>query len=98
MFGGGLNEDQKTILDMSVSLRLAMTRLLGLTLSDPLRFEAAGDEDVEPSEVTLPALRKMLVQFERVVKKNQEMRVKFPDDPEKWVFALVASIALLRRV
>lgn len=29
MFGGGLNEDQKTILDMSVSLRLAMTRLLG---------------------------------------------------------------------
>lgn len=51
------------------------------------RFDAAGDDDDAPSEVTIPALRKMLVQFERVVKKNQEMRVKFPDDPEKSVLS-----------
>jgi hypothetical protein len=64
--------------------------LLTFVLPWPDRFEAAGDEDAEPSEVTLPTLRKMLVQFERVVKKNQEMRVKFPDDPEKCVSRSVA--------
>ncbi|CDZ98759.1 Uncharacterized conserved protein [Phaffia rhodozyma] len=49
-------------------------------------FDRAGDdEDDEPTVVTLPTLRKQLVQFERTVKKNQEMRVKFPDEPEKFI-------------
>jgi hypothetical protein len=50
------------------------------------RFDAAGESGQnEEGEITLPALRRQLIQFERAVKKNQEMRVKFPDEPEKYV-------------
>lgn len=50
----------------------------------PDSFDQAGDDAGEgDSALTLPALRRQLIQFERAVKKNQEMRVKFPDDPEK---------------
>jgi beta-catenin-like protein 1 len=31
----------------------------------------------------LPAVRKMILKFEKAINKNQEMRVKYPDDPQK---------------
>ena len=47
------------------------------------RFDQAGEDGQGEELVTLPSLRRQLIQFERTVKKNQEMRVKFPDEPEK---------------
>lgn len=49
------------------------------------RFDQAGEDGQGEETVTLPSLRRQLIQFERTVKKNQEMRVKFPDEPEKSV-------------
>lgn len=31
----------------------------------------------------MPSIRKLLLRFDRVVKKNQEQRSKYPDDPSK---------------
>jgi len=35
--------------------------------------------------LSLPALRRQLGRFERLVAKNAEQRGKFPDDPSRWV-------------
>jgi hypothetical protein len=32
-----------------------------------------------------PAIRKLLLRFDRAVKKNQDQRSKYPDDPTKCV-------------
>ncbi|KAL7413013.1 DUF1716-domain-containing protein [Mrakia frigida] len=48
-------------------------------------FDQAGEDGQGEETVTLPSLRRQLIQFERTVKKNQEMRVKFPDEPEKFI-------------
>lgn len=42
--------------------------------------------------MTLPALRRQIGKFERVVAKNAEQRGKFPDDPSKWVFSFAVSV------
>jgi beta-catenin-like protein 1 len=41
--------------------------------------------------LSLPSIRKLLLRFDRAVKKNQEQRSKYPDDPSKSVlcFTLV---------
>lgn len=83
MFGGGLNEDQKVILDMCVSICSSCSSRL-VDRRRRSSFEQAGDDTGEEA-LTLPALRRQLIQFERAVKRNQEMRVKFPDEPEKSV-------------
>ncbi|RXK40687.1 beta-catenin-like protein 1 [Tremella mesenterica] len=47
-------------------------------------FDAAGDE-TEDTTLTLPALRRQIGRFERVVAKNAEQRGKHPDDPSKFI-------------
>ena len=34
-------------------------------------------------ELNITGIRRMLLKFERAVKKNQDQRSKFPDDPTK---------------
>ena len=62
-------------------------------------FDAAGDEEGEVglasddqpradlsaqgTTLSLPAVRRQLGRFERLVAKNAEQRGKFPDDPSK---------------
>ncbi|ORY30833.1 putative beta-catenin-like protein 1 [Naematelia encephala] len=49
-------------------------------------FDKAGDdENGETTALTLPALRRQLGKFERIVAKNAEQRGKFPDDPSKFI-------------
>ncbi|RSH89598.1 hypothetical protein EHS25_002149 [Saitozyma podzolica] len=48
-------------------------------------FEAAGDEDSGAVTMTLPALRRQLGRFERIVAKNAEQRGKYPDDPSRFI-------------
>ncbi|KAJ3280005.1 hypothetical protein HK104_000993 [Borealophlyctis nickersoniae] len=43
----------------------------------------AGEE--APATVDLPTLKKMVLKFERAINKNQELRVKYPDDPMKFI-------------
>ena len=38
------------------------------------------------------ALKKMILQFEKRVFKNQEMRIKYPDLPEKWVEVFLSVV------
>ncbi|WWD22882.1 hypothetical protein CI109_107377 [Kwoniella shandongensis] len=47
-------------------------------------FDKAGDEEDGPT-LDLPALRRQLGKFERIVIKNAEQRGKFPDDPSKFI-------------
>ncbi|KAI0215313.1 Beta-catenin-like protein 1 [Lamellibrachia satsuma] len=42
-------------------------------------------EEPEPETLNELALKKMILQFEKRVYKNQEMRIKFPDLPEKFM-------------
>ncbi|ORX34896.1 Catenin-beta-like protein [Kockovaella imperatae] len=48
-------------------------------------FDQAGDDGTETAALTLPALRRQLLRFERTVAKNAEQRGKFPDDPSKFI-------------
>lgn len=73
--------------DLPYHTLLILTRTDSVS-HDATSFDAAGESGQnqdDEGELTLPQLKKMLIQFERVVKKNQEMRVKFPDEPEKCV-------------
>ncbi|KAN0060959.1 hypothetical protein ACQY0O_006693 [Thecaphora frezii] len=44
-----------------------------------------GDQSTVKPEVELANTRKQLLRFERAINKNQEMRVKFSDDPAKFI-------------
>lgn len=48
-------------------------------------------------ELNITAIRRMLLKFERAVKKNADQRSKFPDDPTKYVFLLFAQPRPLTR-
>ncbi|KAI9093079.1 Catenin-beta-like protein [Phlyctochytrium arcticum] len=43
----------------------------------------AGDE--APATIDLPTMKKMVLKFERVINKNQELRVKYADQPIKFI-------------
>ncbi|KAG0042038.1 hypothetical protein BGZ83_000984 [Gryganskiella cystojenkinii] len=44
-------------------------------------------DDIDPNEekFDVSAVRKMILKFEKAINKNQEMRVKYPDDPSKFM-------------
>ncbi|CAD6887382.1 unnamed protein product [Tilletia laevis] len=53
-----------------------------------LEIMNGGDDDGEKKTTAAEDLanaRKQLLKFERAINKNQEMRVKFPDDPRKFI-------------
>ncbi|TFK43491.1 Catenin-beta-like protein [Crucibulum laeve] len=39
----------------------------------------------EPDQLSVAAVRRMLLRFERAVNKNQDQRSKYPDDPSKFI-------------
>ncbi|XP_003386785.1 PREDICTED: beta-catenin-like protein 1 [Amphimedon queenslandica] len=43
------------------------------------------DEDENPEVLDAGAVKRMLLSFEKQVLKNQEMRIKFPDQPDKFM-------------
>ncbi|KIJ56815.1 hypothetical protein M422DRAFT_218491 [Sphaerobolus stellatus SS14] len=47
-------------------------------------FENAGDNQ-EVDDLTAPGIRRLLLRFERAMKKNQDQRSKYPDDPTKFI-------------
>lgn len=38
--------------------------------------------------MNIPAVRRILLRFERAANKNQDQRSKYPDDPTKYAFQL----------
>ena len=42
-------------------------------------------EDVEIDMLNSESLKKMLLGFEKKINKNQKLRMKYPDDPEKFL-------------
>lgn len=72
------------------STRLGMTKERYVQLYS---FKSASDRccpyllqlTLQSATLTLPALRRQLARFERIVAKNAEQRGKFPDDPSRYV-------------
>lgn len=58
----------------------------GTELTDQEREKILEMVENEPEVETLDigSLRRMLLSFEKRVTKNQEMRIKYPDHPEKY--------------
>ncbi|KAF9514143.1 hypothetical protein BS47DRAFT_1343472 [Hydnum rufescens UP504] len=54
-----------------------------LNIFDGAGGEGAAAEDLE--ELNITGIRRMLLKFDRAVKKNQDQRSKFPDDPTKFI-------------
>lgn len=77
-FGGGLTSQQKRILEL-------MNRA-GRT-TEGAAGDGARDEDDEGQspEEELKSLRRCILRLERAINKNQELRVKYGDDPQKCV-------------
>ncbi|KAG0343846.1 hypothetical protein BG004_004953 [Podila humilis] len=57
----------------------------GLTSDQKEIFDYVDEIDPEEEVFDLAAVRKMILKFERAINKNQEMRVKYPDDPAKFM-------------
>ncbi|GMK54190.1 hypothetical protein CspeluHIS016_0107760 [Cutaneotrichosporon spelunceum] len=60
-------------------------------------FDKAGDIEGETSGMTLPAVRRLVSQFERIVAKNAEQRGKYPDDPTKFIDSEADLDAMLKQ-
>ncbi|BEI93913.1 uncharacterized protein CcaverHIS019_0603720 [Cutaneotrichosporon cavernicola] len=60
-------------------------------------FDKAGDVEGEASGLTLPAVRRLVGQFERIVAKNAEQRGKYPDDPTKFIDSEADLDAMLKQ-
>ncbi|KAF8591532.1 DUF1716-domain-containing protein [Ramaria rubella] len=50
-------------------------------------FDGSGNEGVQEDldELSITGIRRLLLRFERAVKKNQDQRSKYPDDPTKFI-------------
>ncbi|KAG0259453.1 hypothetical protein BG011_002617 [Mortierella polycephala] len=57
----------------------------GLTSDQKDILDYVDDIDPEEERFDLGAVRKMILKFEKAINKNQEMRVKYPDDPTKFM-------------
>ncbi|KAF9195456.1 hypothetical protein BGZ51_000031 [Haplosporangium sp. Z 767] len=57
----------------------------GLTSDQKDILDYVDDIDPEEERFDLGAVRKMILKFEKAINKNQEMRVKYPDDPAKFM-------------
>ncbi|KAI8349282.1 Catenin-beta-like protein [Mortierella sp. GBAus27b] len=57
----------------------------GLTTDQKDILDYVDDIDLEEEKFDLAAVRKMILKFEKAISKNQEMRVKYPDDPQKFM-------------
>ncbi|KAF8944692.1 hypothetical protein BGZ47_003917 [Haplosporangium gracile] len=57
----------------------------GLTSDQKDILDYVDDIDPEEERFDLSAVRKMILKFEKAINKNQEMRVKYPDDPTKFM-------------
>ncbi|WOO82839.1 Beta-catenin-like protein 1 [Vanrija pseudolonga] len=60
-------------------------------------FDKATDDQEETTAMTLPALRRMTGQFERIVTRNAEQRGKYADDPSKFIDSESDLDAMLKR-
>lgn len=84
-FGGGLTSEQKEILNIfegasGEGVDDVSSTLLHMNYCDTnYRTEQAED-------LSITAIRRMLLRFERAVNKNQDQRSKYPDDPSKFEF------------
>ena len=67
-FGGGLTSQQKRILEIMDSSN---------------EGDLDGNESGPKAEEQVKSFRRSLIRLERTINKNQEMRVKFSDDPSK---------------
>lgn len=68
-FGGGLSSTQKQILDI-------------FDEGDQAR---AGEDDTAAQKTTIQTVRRQLLNLERTINKNSEMRIKWSGQPDKWV-------------
>ncbi|KAG0322727.1 hypothetical protein BGZ99_003165 [Dissophora globulifera] len=57
----------------------------GLTNDQKDILDYVDEIDPEEEKFDISAVRKMILKFERAINKNQEMRVKYPDDPSKFL-------------
>ncbi|KAF8920892.1 hypothetical protein BGZ58_004284 [Dissophora ornata] len=57
----------------------------GLTSDQKDILDYVDEIDPEEERFDISAVRKMILKFEKAINKNQEMRVKYPDDPAKFV-------------
>ena len=56
------------------------------------------EQSAEGEELNDLAVKKMLLQFEKKVSKNQEMRIKYPDAPEKFMDSEVELNAIIHQM
>ncbi|GJJ68235.1 beta-catenin-like protein 1 [Entomortierella parvispora] len=57
----------------------------GLTSDQKDILDYVDDIDPDEEKFDIGAVRKMILKFEKAINKNQEMRVKYPDDPSKFM-------------
>ncbi|GAA5882380.1 hypothetical protein JCM16303_004097 [Sporobolomyces ruberrimus] len=81
-FGGGLSSVQKQVLNI-------------MDHNNPQGEDEGGASEIPGQELTSQSVKKMLLNLEKIVNKNRDLRTKFPSDPEKFVdseFNLIETI------
>ncbi|KAJ3017236.1 hypothetical protein HKX48_003657 [Thoreauomyces humboldtii] len=57
----------------------------GLTAEQQEIWDIVDVGEEAPETIDLPTLKKMILKFEKVINKNQDLRVRFADDPIKFI-------------
>lgn len=76
-FGGGLTAEQQTILQL-------------MDTDTNVDVDGSGGADGAFGQLTLPAVRKMILALEKAINTNREMRVKYANDPSRFVESEIA--------
>ncbi|RUS25529.1 Catenin-beta-like protein [Jimgerdemannia flammicorona] len=91
-YGGGLTEEQQQIMDLMDEVdeeEVSTKRTQSVTWPD---YIATTDRYIfcplflsKPEAMDLTGVKRMILKFEKAINKNQELRMKFADDPTKYV-------------
>lgn len=96
-YGGGLTQEQKQILNIFDS---ATGEGLPEEVSAApfLSFYTDLHRLLQPEELSVTSIRRILLKFERAVNKNTDQRSKYPDDPTKCALdTLLFTLVLINR-
>ena len=84
-----LEEQRMAMLEAEAAAAASNSSSMNQTPQDDLLSKIDTDESTEHSALDEAKLKRMILNFEKKVAKNQELRIKFPDDPSKFMSAEV---------
>lgn len=82
---GDKNDSENTIDSKKRPVTADLTTGSGISEEERMKILEMVENEPEVEALDVGSLKRMLLMFEKKVTKNQEMRIKYPDNPEKFM-------------